>query len=96
MKTAIDSGQFTAEHLIDALGGTLKVAHLLGIKPPSVSDWKSLNSIPDDKLIRLSIEIEEATSGGIDRKILFPDDWKKIWPELVNNDKCACRHDTSN
>jgi DNA-binding transcriptional regulator YdaS (Cro superfamily) len=91
MKTAINCGQLTAEHLIDMLGGTFRVSGLLGIKPPSVSDWKSLNSIPDDKLIRLATEIESASGGSISREILFPEDWQKIWPELAQSDKCACQ-----
>jgi hypothetical protein len=70
-----------ATTLIEALGGTAAVAELSGVKAPSVSGWKESGRIPDDKLIRLA-PIAEAR-GVASRKQLFPDDWHKIWPELV-------------
>lgn len=95
MKTAIGVGQVTAGQIIDILGGTFAVAKILNIKPPSVSDWRSANTIPDDKLVRLSVKIEEVTNSTITRQILFPDDWETIWPELAADsqiaDKCACQ-----
>ena len=87
MKTAINSGQITANEIIDVLGGTSSVASLLNIKPPSVSDWKSLNTIPDDKLIRMAPHIEVVSNLHISRKFLFPDDWHEIWPELTEQDQ---------
>lgn len=66
--------------LIDALGGTHAVAALLGIKPPSVSGWRSAGRIPDDKLVRLAVVAEER--GIVTRKALFPLDYVRIWPEL--------------
>lgn len=66
---------------IDAMGGTFKVAAMLNIKPPSVSGWREADRIPDDKLIRLA-PIAEA-QGVATRRELFPDDWQKIWPELI-------------
>ena len=83
MKTAIDIGQITAGKIIDILGGTFAVARVLNIKPPSVSDWRSANAIPDDKLVRLAVKIEGVTNSAITRQILFPDDWETIWPELA-------------
>lgn len=95
MKTAIGIGQVTAGQIIDILGGTFAVAKILNIKPPSVSDWRSANNIPDDKLVRLSVKVEEVTNSTITRQILFPDDWETIWPELAAHnqiaDKCACQ-----
>lgn len=32
-------------YIIDSLGGTVEVARICGIKPPSVSEWKT-NGIP--------------------------------------------------
>lgn len=68
--------------IIDALGGTLAVASLTGIKPPSVSEWRQRGRIPDDKLIRIA-PVAEAR-GVVTRKELFPDDWHLIWPELAD------------
>jgi DNA-binding transcriptional regulator YdaS (Cro superfamily) len=67
--------------LIELLGGTTEVARLIGIKPPSVSDWKK-SGIPEDKLIRLAPIAE--SRGIASRKELLPSLWKQIWPELVN------------
>jgi len=67
--------------LIELLGGTTEVARLIGIKPPSVSDWKK-SGIPEDKLIRLAPIAE--SRGIASRKELLPNLWKQIWPELVN------------
>jgi DNA-binding transcriptional regulator YdaS (Cro superfamily) len=69
-----------AAELIDLLGGTAAVAKLLGIKPPSVSEWRS-KGIPDDKLIRLTLAIERESKGAITRQMLFPNCWSDIWPE---------------
>ncbi|AEJ02195.1 hypothetical protein Nit79A3_2423 [Nitrosomonas sp. Is79A3] len=95
MKTAIGIGQITAGQIIDILGGTFAVAKILNIKPPSVSDWRSAGNIPDDKLVRLAVKIEEVTNSAITRQILFPDDWETIWPELSVDSQvtaeCACQ-----
>lgn len=68
--------------LIKKLGGTFAVAELANVKPPSVSEWKTNNRIPDDKLMRLA-PIAEAR-GIASRKELFPNDWQDIWPEIAN------------
>lgn len=94
MKTAINDGLITAEEIIESLGGTKVVADILGIRPPSVSEWKTRNEIPDDKLVRLAVPLELKTSLRINRRILFPADWKAIWPELGEVDgvyTCSCR-----
>ena len=67
--------------LIDSLGGTAAVADLLGVKSPSVSEWRH-RGIPDDKLIRLA-PIAEAR-GIATRQQLFPNDYAAIWPELAD------------
>jgi len=66
--------------LIDRLGGTASVANILGIKPPSVSAWRS-GEIPADKLIRLAPVAEQR--GIATRKQLLPYLWQEIWPELI-------------
>lgn len=70
------------DELIDALGGTNAVAHLLGIRPPSVSGWRESRRIPEDKLVRLAV-IAEARNVTT-RKALFPEAWREIWPELAD------------
>lgn len=70
-----------AQTLIEKLGGTSAVAALCKVKPPSVSEWKAKNHIPDDKLIRLAPVAEE--KGICSRRDLFADDAHKIWPDLA-------------
>jgi len=66
--------------VIEALGGTTAVARLLGIKPPSVHEWRG-SEIPEARVLQLGAAIEAAC--GIPRWDLRPDDWWKVWPELI-------------
>ena len=68
--------------LIDELGGTMAVANMLNIKPPSVSEWKKNEKIPRESMIFLAPIAE--IMGVSTRKKLLPNDWEKIWPELKN------------
>jgi len=36
---------------------------------------------------RIAVCIEQQSGGIITRKMLFPDDWQKVWPELVAQDE---------
>ena len=69
-----------ANELIDKLGGTTKVASLLGIRPPSVSEWRSTNRIPRVSLIFLAPIAERL--GILTRQELLPLDYFRIWPDL--------------
>lgn len=77
----------TAGELIEILGGASAVAKKLGIKNPSVYEWKENNKIPDDKLIRLAPQIEKITKNKVTRKDLRPNDWHEIWPELNTDNR---------
>lgn len=61
----------TPSEIIDGLGGTLKVASMLNIKPPSVSEWRKKKQIPEAKLHRLAPHIERVL--GIPKQELCPD-----------------------
>jgi len=37
----------TVSDLVDALGGTKKVAESLGVGPSAVSNWRAANELPD-------------------------------------------------
>ena len=71
----------TQHEIIRILGGTTQVARLCGVSVPAVSQWKT-NGIPPDKLIFIAATLEEKSGGKMDRKNIFPDRWKQIWPEL--------------
>ena len=56
------------------------LAEKLGISQGLVSMWSSgARPVP----IERCVEIERATDGKVTRQELRPDDWHKIWPELV-------------
>lgn len=67
--------------IVEALGGTNATAALAGVRPPSVSEWRKAQRIPDDKLIRLAPMLH--SRGLVARWVLFPTDWHLIWPELI-------------
>ena len=71
-----------ASKLIDALGGTTAVARLVGVKPPSVHEWRG-REIPLDKMVLLVVPLQAA---GFLRWDLRPDDWHRIWPELIGTE----------
>jgi len=81
------ANRFACE-IIDLLGGTAKVARLVGVKPPSVSAWRN-DGIPKDKLIILTPLIESVSGGKHTRKTLLPNDWHRIWPELAKAGEAA-------
>ena len=56
--------KLTASKIIDMLGGTAAVAALVGVKGPSVSEWRR-GEIPSDRLAVLAVELERrAVNGG--------------------------------
>ena len=50
----------TDSEIIDTLGGTSAVAEMLGIKPPSVSEWRS-TGIPENRKHTLSLMFPKLT-----------------------------------
>lgn len=77
---------YDASALIDLLGGTTCVARKTRVRPPSVHEWRKKRSIPLDKLVLIACEIEQASGMEIRRWQLCPDDWRRIWPELIGTD----------
>jgi DNA-binding transcriptional regulator YdaS (Cro superfamily) len=64
----------------DAVGGVGKLAALVGVAPPTVTQWcRGARPVPPRKAVR----IESATAGQVTRRDIFPDDWHEIWPELA-------------
>jgi hypothetical protein len=71
--------------IIELLGGTSSTARLADISQPSVSNWRH-KGVPKDKLMLLAPEIERRSNQRWPRWALFPDDWHRIWPELIGAD----------
>lgn len=66
--------------LIDALGGTTAVARLLGLRSPSVADWRK-TGIPVARRWRLAVIADQRNIAR--RWFVCPADWHLIWPELI-------------
>jgi DNA-binding transcriptional regulator YdaS (Cro superfamily) len=61
-------------------GAQAELARATGIHAPSISQWASgLRQVP----IPRCKQIEDATGGAVTRRDLRPDDWHRIWPELI-------------
>lgn len=71
----------TDSQIIDLLGGPAAISRKLGISSPAVCLWRKAG-IPKDKRMFLAAEIEEKTDGKLNRKSMFPEEWKAIWPEI--------------
>jgi DNA-binding transcriptional regulator YdaS (Cro superfamily) len=61
-------------------GGVSALAAAIGVTQSAVSNWRSRGGyVPPEHCA----SIEHATSGAVTRRDLRPDDWHRIWPELV-------------
>lgn len=62
------------------IGSQAALAELLGVSKGAVNQWK-------DRERKVPLEhcaaIEAITAGDVTRRDLRPDDWHRIWPELV-------------
>lgn len=76
-----DTFTLSDDKLIDLLGGTKAVSIMAKVSQAAVTQWR-YSGIPEGKRLRLAATIEEKSKGLISRKLLFPNDWKKVWPEL--------------
>ena len=62
---------------IERAGGVGKLAAAIQVGQTVVSNWRSRESVPPEHCAA----IELAT--GVSRRDLRPNDWRRIWPELV-------------
>ena len=63
----------------EAVSSQAALARLLGVKPPTVSQWAhGVRPVP----IEHCLPIERATAGAVTRQDLRPDDYWRIWPDL--------------
>lgn len=68
------------KRMIDVFGSQAATAAALGVKQPTISEWlRNERPVP----IERCVEIERATDGAVRRWDLRPDDWHRIWPELI-------------
>ena len=67
-------------------GAAAAVARRVGVHPVMVSQWAGrVKTVPVERCVA----IESATDGAVTRRDLRPDDWWRIWPELVTEEHPA-------
>lgn len=67
------------ERAVQYAGGISALATLIGVRPPTVHEWKTgVRPVP----IKRCVGINKATNGAITLQELRPNDWQQIWPEL--------------
>lgn len=68
---------------IDHVGSAVELARIIGVSAPAIHEWKAGGRpVP----IERCVQIERATDGAVRRWDLRPDDWWRIWPELIGAD----------
>lgn len=71
---------------VKALNGQAALAGAIGVKQQHVWNWLNRpGQVPSDHCAA----IEKATAGAVTRRDLRPDDWHRIWPELVTDEHPA-------
>jgi DNA-binding transcriptional regulator YdaS (Cro superfamily) len=69
-----------AQYLSQKRGRQAALCKLIGAHPPDVSKWASgKRPIP----VPYGAPIESATKGLVTRQEMFPEEWKRFWPELM-------------
>ena len=65
---------------IKQLGTEVKLADALGVKSPTIQQWKNgRRPVPPKRCVQLENLL------GIPRVEFRPDDWQEIWPEFKGN-----------
>jgi DNA-binding transcriptional regulator YdaS (Cro superfamily) len=66
----------TLKQAVEGKGGITAAASILGVTPQRLANWVD-RGVPTE----LCAKVE--TLLGADRRLLRPDDWQAIWPELI-------------
>lgn len=76
-----DAGMSGLLKAVQVAGGQAALAALIGAKQQHVWNWLNRpgERVPPERCVA----IESATAGAVTRRDLRPDDWHRIWPELV-------------
>jgi DNA-binding transcriptional regulator YdaS (Cro superfamily) len=69
-------------YLVEKRGRTQELAKALTVTGSLVTQWASGKPVAAERCP----QIEQATGGAVRRWDLRPDDWHRIWPELVGTD----------
>jgi DNA-binding transcriptional regulator YdaS (Cro superfamily) len=71
-----------SEYISQERGRGASIATAIGVSPQQVYQWAN-GSRPTPKDHGAQIEI--ATGGAVTRQEMFPDDWQRMWPELIQS-----------
>jgi DNA-binding transcriptional regulator YdaS (Cro superfamily) len=66
---------------IAACGGLTSLANSMAVPPQVVVNWRA-RGVP----LAHCAELETVTGGAVRRWEMRPDDWHKVWPELIGTD----------
>ena len=77
----------TLRRAIKIIGTQQTTADTLGVRQSTLAGWLKREQVPAQYCAMLEI----ATGGQIIREELWPDDWQRIWPELVPLNRLAKR-----
>jgi DNA-binding transcriptional regulator YdaS (Cro superfamily) len=73
----------------DLCGSMQALGESVGVRPAYARQvvwaWQNRNVVP----IEYCWPIEQITGGAVSRRRLRPDDWHRIWPDLVSDSKQA-------
>ena len=68
------------QRAVEQAGSQAALAQMLQVRQPTVSEWaRGERPVPVERCTA----IEKATGGAVTRRELRPDDWHRIWPELI-------------
>lgn len=85
MKARLPDGM-TVRQLLAFVGRQKAIAEMLRMEGQAVYNWRSADQMPGYALLMLAATIERNSMGRITRQMLFPRDWRVIWPELVDQE----------
>lgn len=75
-----------SDYLRAERGRQSALCKVIGAHAPDLSRWaQGARPVPPEHCVA----IERATDGVVTRRDLRPDDWHRIWPELVTEDHQA-------
>ncbi|MGO4304224.1 YdaS family helix-turn-helix protein [Cupriavidus sp. RAF12] len=66
---------------VSLAGSQTKLAESLNESQQNISNWLR-NGIPGDKRAMVASKLERLYGERVGRKVICPDDWALIWPEL--------------
>lgn len=69
-----------------AIGSQVALARDLGVQPPTVAQWALPNSAPKFRPLPVRFCRRVAELAGSHVSGLRPDDWHRIWPELIGTE----------